>query len=122
MTNYEPVVLNETLVLLDRVERIMHTRQLSLYPTLTLAETFSCLLKLWQMEKVYMLVYLERFKSERSIVLNLFGNHIFDGFVKKTQQKNCLSLGWCKGEVWLKWEAIEKFWAVLFIRGSDQGQ
>ena len=68
MPDYETAVNKEPLVLLERVEQLMHTPERARYPSLTTVEILSNFLKCKQGDKESLVDYLSRFKSERVVV------------------------------------------------------
>ena len=62
----------------------MHVPRKAVYPTLVLIETLASLLNLRQGENDTLLTYLEKFKSEKNVVVSLFGNKLLDGHVENT--------------------------------------
>ena len=80
--DYKTIALDNPLELLEDIEKLMHVPRKAVYPTLALLETISSLLTLRQQDKEG-LIYLERFKSERNVVLGLFEKTLLDGQVEK---------------------------------------
>ena len=78
MSDFNSVVKNEPLELLARVERLMHTPMKAKYPPLGLIELLYSFLSLKQGENEDILDYLERFKSEWNVMLNLFGKRMLE--------------------------------------------
>ena len=65
--------------------------------------------------------YLSWFKSERNVLINLFGKGIVGGYVKKTPGYIVASAdGNDDAMRRLKEEAFERFMVVLFLQNSDQ--
>ena len=83
--NYESTILDNPLELLTEVEKLMHVPRKAVYPTLALIETISSLLSLRQGPNDTLMTYLEKFKSERNVVINLFGKRILDEHVENTK-------------------------------------
>ena len=86
LANYESDVLDNPLQLLVEIEKLMHVPRKVVYPTLALIETLSSLLSLRQGESDSLMGYLEKFKSEKNVVVSLFGERMLDGHVENTQE------------------------------------
>ena len=92
LPDYKSDALHIPSGLLESVELRMHTPQGATYPTLTLAETLHILLNLIQMDNYDLLNYLGRLKSEKNVVMILFGKNILNGFLENTKSyKDLLS-------------------------------
>ena len=63
-SDFDGEVVNGPLVLLQRVQKLMHTLMRERCLTLKLLETLSSLLNLHQMESKPLIYYTERFKQE----------------------------------------------------------
>ena len=84
--DYESRIRDNPLALLEEIEKLMHVPRRAEYPIIALIQTLSNLFALRQGEKEGMQTYLERFKSERNVVVSLFGKGILDGHVKNTTE------------------------------------
>ena len=102
MSDFNTVVKNEPLELLARVERLIHTHMKAKYPPLTLLEVLYSFLNLKQGENEVLLDYLGRFKSERNVMLNLFGKKMLDGFAENTPKYLALPFGASVGQANVK--------------------
>ena len=91
LANYESDVLDNPLQLLVEIEKLMHVPRKVVYPTLALIETLSSLLSLRQGESDSLMGYLEKFKSEKNVVVSLFGERLLDGHVANTQEYKDIS-------------------------------
>ena len=126
LPNYEADVLDEPLQLLIEIERLMHVPRKAVYPTLAIIETLSNLLSLRQGDNESLLTYLEKFKSEKNVVVNLLGEKILDGHVENTQAYRDISDADVdaqgKEQKDMKPKALEQFWGLLFLKQSDQSK
>ena len=77
MPDFNTAVNKEPLVLLERIEELMHTPERAKYPVLTTVEVLSNFLKCKQSEKESLIDYLSRFKSERDVVYRIMGKKIY---------------------------------------------
>ena len=91
LPNYESEVLDDPLKLLEEVEKLMHVPRKVVYPVLTLIETLSNLMSCRQGESDSLLTYLEKFKSEKNVVVSLFGEGMLNGHVESTQDYKNIS-------------------------------
>ena len=98
----------------------MHTPEKAKYPFITLIEVFASLLNYKQGENEDLVSYLSRFKSEKDVVENLFGKEYLHGYIKRTQEYQRLTDADEKKEKLV--EGMEQFYAVLFLRNSDQSR
>ena len=85
LPNYETSMLDNPLQLLTVVEKLLHVPRKAVYPMLALIETLSSLMSLRQGENDTLLIYLEKFKNEKNMVVSLFGSKMLDGHVKNTK-------------------------------------
>ena len=126
LANYESEVLDNPLKLLEEIEKLMHVPRKAVYPTLALIETLSSLLSLRQGENDSLMGYLEKFKSEKNVVVSLFGKGLLDGHVENTQEYKDISdvntdLQRAEQKE-MKSQAHEQFWGLLFLKQTDQGK
>ena len=77
MPDFESVVNNEPLILLSRIENLMHN------PFLTLIEVLFSLLNVKQGDNEDLLDYLSRFRSEKDVVMRLLDHKLIDGYVER---------------------------------------
>ena len=82
MSDFEAKNKREPLVLLERIEQLMHTPEKAKYPSLTTVEIMSNFLKCQQGDKESLLDYLSRFKSERDVVYRILGKNFLNGFAE----------------------------------------
>ena len=124
--NYESTILDNPLELLTEVEKLMHVPRKAVYPTLALIETISSLLSLRQGPNDTLMTYLEKFKSERNVVINLFGKRILDEHVENTKDYQDIpdvdTTIQAQQQKAMKTEALEKFWSLLFLKQADQSK
>ena len=85
-SNFDDEVLNKPLVLIERIKMQMHTPEKAKYPLLTLIEVFASLVNFRQGDQEDLVTYLSRFKSERDIVLSLYGKEFLHGYIKQTDE------------------------------------
>ena len=98
----------------------MHTSMKAKYLPLTLIEVLYSFLNLKQGENEVLLDYLGRFKSERNVMLNLFGKKMLDGFAENTPEYLALTFGDTVGQANVKKKALNNFLAMLFLRNVDK--
>ena len=117
MPDYDSVVNKEPLILLERIEQLMHTPERAKYTSLTMVKILSNFLKCRQGEKESLMDYLSRFKSERDTVYQIMGKKFLDGFAESSPEWN---------DTWpdadkksFRSKELKKFIAVLFLRNSD---
>ena len=126
LPNYESEVLDDPLKLLEEVEKLMHVPRKVVYPVLTLIETLSNLMSCRQGESDSLLTYLEKFKSEKNVVVSLFGEGMLDGHVESTQDYKNISdanaTQQASEQKEMKKKAYEQFWGLLFLKQSDQSK
>ena len=117
MPDYESAVNGEPLVLLERVEQLMHTPERAKYPSLTTVEILLNFLKCRQGDKESLVDYLSRFKSERDVVYRILGTGFLDGLARNSKDWDDT---WTDEEKKVfKAKELKKFIAVLFLRNSD---
>ena len=73
MPDFDTKVKQEPLVLLERIEQLMHTPEKAKYPLLTTVEILCNFLRCKQGDKESLLDYLSRFKSERDVLYRILG-------------------------------------------------
>ena len=128
LIDYETRTIDNPLELLTDVEKLMHVPRKAVYPTLALLETISSLLTLRQQEKEGLMSYLERFKSERNVVLGLFGKKLLDGHVENMPTYTDLDTAIAddaaraRAQQKMKDETLSKFFALMFLKQSDQNK
>ena len=83
MSRFDTQIRDDPLHLLQTIEHLMHVPMKAVYPTLTLIESMSRMISIKQGEREGLSTYLERFKSEKNVVTNLFGHSILDGYVER---------------------------------------
>ena len=120
LANYESEVLDNPLKLLEEIEKLMHVPRKVVYPTLALIETLSSLLSLRQGGNDSLMGYLEKFKSEKNVVVSLFGERLLDGHVENTQEYKDIpdanaDLQRAQQKE-MKSRANEQFWGLLFLK------
>ena len=120
MPDFDTSVLNEPIVLLQRVENIMHTPMKAKYPPLTLVEVLISFLQIKQGDNESLLDYLSRFKSERNVMLGLVGKNIIDGYTERMSAYLDLAATDTAGQSRLKGEELNKFMAILFLRNAEE--
>ena len=107
--------------LIKEAEKLSHVPRKAAYPVLALVETLTGMLTLKQGEKEGLLHFLERFKSKKNVILALFGNQILDKHVEQTAAYRALpTAGLADAQQAMKKKTLEKFFAVMFLRQSDQ--
>lgn len=79
-SDFETAVMNEPLVLLERIKLLVHTPEKAKYPLLTLIEAMASILNFRQGKNEDLLSYLSRYKLERDVLLTLFGDSFLDGY------------------------------------------
>ena len=119
MPDFDGQINKNPLVLLERVETLMHTPERAKYPSLTTVEVLHNFLKCKQGEKESLIDYLSRFKSERDIVFRIVGKKFLDGFSEQCEdyKKNTAWSDAQKKE--FKTNEMKKFIAVLFLQNAD---
>ena len=111
-SDYESAVMNEPLVLLQRIKLLVHTPERAKYPLLTLIEAMASLLNFRQGDNEDLLSYLSRYKSEHDVMLTLFGESFLDGYTMKTEHYRGLGTDDEKKE--FKKEVVQRFFVALF--------
>ena len=128
LIDYDTRTIDNPLELLTDVEKLMHVPRKAVYTTLALLETISSLLTLRQQEKEGLMSYLERFKSERNVVLGLFGKKLLDGHVENMPTYTDLDVTIAddairaRAQQTMKDETLSKFFALMFLKQSDQNK
>ena len=126
LPNYESEVLDDPLKLLEEVEKLMHVPRKAVYPVLTLIETLSNLMNCRQGENDTLTGYLEKFKSEKNVVVSLFGEGFLNGHVENTQDYKDISdadaTQQAREQREMKEKAHKQFWGLLFLKQSDQSK
>ena len=84
--HFETTIRDDPLELLGEVEKQMHFPLRATYPMLALIETIRSLLAIRQGEKESLTNHLERYKSERNVMLTLFREGILDVYVERSQK------------------------------------
>ena len=121
LPNFETEIREDPMKLLETVEHLTHVNMRAVYPVLTLIESLARMMKVKQGDNAGLVNYLERFKSERNVMRSLFESRLLDSFVENTLEYQNLPLGTDLANQQLdqKKAMMNKFWAMLFIRGSD---
>ena len=88
MPDFDTTINKEPLVLLERVEQLMHKSEQAKYPSLTTVEILSNFSKCKQGDKESLVDYLSRFKSERDVVYRIMGKKFLDGFAENSPDWN----------------------------------
>ena len=83
MPDFQNVIKNDQLLLLETVETLMYTPQKAKYPALTPIEVLLSFMKVIHGENEDLFDYLYRFKTEMDILMRLLGNSLIDGYVKQ---------------------------------------
>ena len=104
---------------MERIKLLVHTPEKAKYPLLTLIEAMASMLNFHQGENEDLLSYLSRYKSERDIILTLYGNSFLDGYTINTDHYKGLSQE--ADQKAYKKEVLDRFLAALFLRNSDTG-
>ena len=117
MSDFDRDINKNPLVLLERVEQLMHTPERAKYPSLTTVEVLANFLKCRQGDKESLIDYLSRFKSERDIVFRIMGKKFLDGFAENCEDWDNNWGDDRKKEFWAN--ELKKFLAVLFLRNAD---
>ena len=86
MPDFADQVDKNPLVLLERIETLMHTPERAKYPSLTTVEVLHNFLKCKQGERESLIDYLSRFKSERDILFRIVRKKFLDGFAEKREE------------------------------------
>ena len=124
LPDFETRVRDDPLVLLEEVEKLTHVSRKANHPLLALVETLMGWITTRQGEKEGLLSFLERFKSERNVVISLLGDHLIDGYVENTQEYKDIPDGDTTVQERLQNEmkksALAKFSAILFLKQSQQ--
>ena len=120
MPDFESSILNQPIVLLERVENLMHTPMKAKYPPLTLVEVLISFLQIKQGDNESLLDYLSRFKSERNVMLGLVGKRLIDGYTERTPEYLALAVTDTAGKDLMKRQELDKFMAILFLRNAEQ--
>ena len=74
--------------MLERIKLLVHTPEKAKYPLLTLIEAMASMLNFRQGENEDLLSYLSRYKSERDVLLTLYGNSFLDGYTTQITTKD----------------------------------
>lgn len=117
MPDFDTKVNKEPLVLLDRIEQLMHTPKRAKYPLLTILEILCNFLKCKQGEKKSLVDYMSRFKSERDVNFRIMGKIFLDGFAENSPE---WENDWSDDKKRKSKEnELKKFLSVLFLRNAD---
>ena len=127
LIDYDTRTIDNPLELLTDVEKLMHVPRKAVYPTLALLETISSLLTLRQQKKEGLMSYLERFKSEKNVVLGLFGKTLLDGHVENMPAYADLNsitdaADRAREQQTMKDKTLSKFFALMFLKQSDKNK
>ena len=127
LKDYDTRTIDNPLELLTDVEKLMHVPRKAVYPTLALLETISSLLSLRQESEEGLMSYLERFKSERNVVIGLFGKKLLDGHVENMPAYADLNsiadaADRSRQQQTMKDESLKKFFGLMFLKQSDQSK
>ena len=117
MSDFGNVIDKNPLVLLERIETLMHTPERTKYPSLTTVEILANFLKCKQGEKESLIDYLSRFKSKRDIVFRIVGKKFLDGFAEQCEDWEDEWTDDQKNQ--FRSNELKKFLAVLFLRNAD---
>ena len=90
-SDFDTAILNEPLVLLERIRLLVHTPEKAKYPMLTLIEVMASLVNFRQNENEDLIGYLSRFKSEKDVVLTLYGRDFLNGYTENTDEYKALT-------------------------------
>ena len=120
MPDFDSSIITQPIVLLERVENLMHIPMKAKYPSLTLVEVLISFLQIKQGNNESLLDYLSRFKSERNFMLGLVGKRIIDGYTERTPEYLALAVTDTAGKDLMKRQELDKFMAILFLRNAEQ--
>ena len=123
MSQFEETILDNPLELLKTIEHQVHVPSRAVYPTLTLIESLTRMLSIRQGEKEGLTSYMERFKSERNVLNNLFGYSILDSYCANQSDYRAITGATddeiLKAQKEYKEDEMSKFWAMLFLKCAD---
>ena len=125
MSDYETVILDDPLKLLETIEQQVHVPSRAVYPTLTLIKSLNRLLAVKQGDKEGLTSYMERFKSKKNVFTNLFGDGILDGYCRNHADYKRISgseQDLRDRQKEFRKSEMDKFWAMLYLKGADQGR
>ena len=88
LPDFESRIQDDPLEILESISKLMHTPMKACYPMASLAETFSSLLNLRQVENEKLLDYYERFSQEATVAKSLLGKDFLDKFVEMLLNSN----------------------------------
>ena len=91
LPDFESRIQDDPLEILESISKLMHTPMKACYPMASLAETFSSLLNLRQLENEKLLDYYERFSQEATVAKSLLGKDFLDKFVENTIEFQALT-------------------------------
>ena len=77
---------NDPIKLLLKIRKLVQTPEKAVYPMASLFEAIRRLLNIRQGEEELLVVYLERFKSERDIIRDQIGENFLDSFIENTSE------------------------------------
>ena len=126
VSDYDTRILDDPLELLKEIERLVHVPRKADYPSIALIETLSNIMTIRQGDKEGLVSYLERFKSEKNVVVSLFGTGLLDGHVEKSSAYRDLDTSIAdaaarkQAQDAMKTKALAKFWGLLYLRQADQ--
>ena len=125
MSRFDTYIRDDPLCLLQNIEHLMHVPMKAVYLTLTLIEAMSRMISIKQGEREGLSTYLERFKSKKNFLTNLYGYLILDGYVERLDSYQAITGSEDdkkKMQKALKIAKMDTFWAMLFMKGIDQSR
>ena len=84
--DYETLIRDDPIVLLDKIKVLMHDPIKAKYPFASLSEAMNRMLNLKQFETEGLLEYVNRFKQTRDIMKSHVGTDILDRFIENTRE------------------------------------
>ena len=120
MPYFDTPILNQPIVLLQRVENLLHTPMKDKYHPLTMVEVLISFLQIKKGDNESLLDYLSRFKSERNVMLGLVDERLIYGYIERTPDYLALEATDSVGQDLMKQQELDKFVAILFLRNAEQ--
>ena len=92
LPDFETMMINQPLILLERVQGLVHTPMKSKYPSLTPIDILSNFLPVKQDKNENLFDYLSRFKSIKNVLQGIMGTRWLDEFTENSKSYKVLAI------------------------------
>ena len=115
---YKDKIENDPIALLKAIQTLMHDAVRAQYPYVSMTDALSRVVNIRQQENESLLDYVKRFKQQRDILKSHVGTKVLNDFIEQSEEFRNEKSTTKQDE--MKEEAMERWMAYLFLKGSDQ--